>query len=162
MTSVAAQSRSAPPTPEPVARGRLFVALLYLLRVVAALHALLALSQAFSIGRYLDGSYPMVRVHGIAAGIVILTGAVLGLVAVLYAVAGGRAWIAVVCVLFFFAEGFQTGQGYARALGIHVPLGVVIVALALLIAVLSWSRAAARRRPPRRAARAGEGERNAV
>ena len=158
MTSVVAHSRSAPSTAEPVPRGRLFLTLLYLLRVLAAVHALLALSQAFSIGRYLDGSYSMVRVHGIAAGIVILTGAVLGLVAVLYAVAGGRAWIAVLCVLFFFAEGFQTGQGYARALDIHVPLGVVIVALAMLVAILSWSRAVARRRPGRRASRVAEGE----
>lgn len=158
MTSVAAQSRSAPSTADPVPRGRLFLTLLYLLRVVAAVHALLALSQAFSIGQYLDGSYSMVRVHGVAAGIVILTGAVLGLVAVLYAVAGGRAWIAVVCALFFFAEGFQTGQGYARELGIHVPLGVVIVALAVLVAIMSWSRAVARRRPARGASRVGEGE----
>jgi hypothetical protein len=125
---------------------------------VAALHALLAMSQAFSIGQYLDGSYSMVRVHATAAGILILSGAVLGLVSVLYVVAGGRAWIAVICVLFFFAEGFQTGQGYARALGIHVPLGVVIVALAVLVAIWSWSRAVARRRPSRRAAEATAGE----
>lgn len=149
MTSVATPltaSRAAPPPPR---TPRLFRLSRGALRVVASLHALLALSQALSIGQYLDGSYTLLRVHAVAAGILVLAGAALGLVAVLYAVAGGRVWVAAVCVPFYLAEGIQTGLGYSRSLGVHVPLGVAIVGGAVAVAVWSWTRASGRSRRSR-------------
>jgi hypothetical protein len=136
----------APPPPRPdTTPRRLFVPALYLLRVLATLNALLVIAQAWSIGQYLNGDYAQLRLHATGAGIAILTAAALGLAAVLYAFAGGS-WWAVAAVLLFLAEGFQTGMGYARQLGIHVPLGVAVVTLAVLVAVWSWTRAAARPR----------------
>jgi hypothetical protein len=138
------------PVPEVVPPGqrrrRLFRPSLYLLRLLSSGHALLALSQALSIGQYFGGNYPMLRVHAVTGGILILAAAALALVAVLYAVAGGRVWVAVVCPLCYLAEGLQIGMGYDRSLAVHVPLGVIIVAAALLVAGWSWSRSAGRAR----------------
>lgn len=137
-----------PPEPPPSAATtprRLFLPALYLLRVLATLNALLVIAQAWSIGQYLNGDYPLLRLHATVAGIAILSAAALGLVAVVYAFAGGP-WWSVGTVLLFLAEGFQTGMGWARQLGIHVPLGVAVVTLAVLVAVWSWSPAAARPR----------------
>jgi polyferredoxin len=136
----------APAPVPPAVRRRLFVVALYGLRVVATLHALLAMSQAVSIGRYLTGSYLMIKVHGAVAGITMMSALALALAALLYALAGGRLWVALVCPLFFFAEGFQTGMGYARSLGVHVPLGVVIITSAVVVGGWTWSRAASRPR----------------
>jgi hypothetical protein len=133
-----------PPAPAAF-RRRLFLPTLYALRVLATLHAVLVLAQAWSIGQYLNGDYPLLGVHGTGAGIAILSALVLGMVAVVHVLSGG-AWRFLGSVLLFFAEGFQTGMGYARQLGIHVPLGVAIVTLAVLVAVWSWSGAAARPR----------------
>jgi hypothetical protein len=138
-----------PSQPPPSAAGaprRLFVPALYTLRVLATLNALLVVAQAWSIGQYLNGDYPQLRLHATGAGIAILSAAALGLVALVYAFAGGP-WRSVGAVLLFLAEGFQTGMGYARQLGIHVPLGVAVVTLAVLVAVWSWTPAAARPRP---------------
>ena len=136
-------------TGEPATPRRpLFTATLYLLRGVATVHALLAMIQPVSIGQYLDGRYGLLRVHQITAGLLILAGMALGLVAIGYVLAGGPVK-AIGGVLLFLAEGIQTGLGYGRELGAHVPLGVAIVALALVIAVWSWTRAAGRPRPRR-------------
>ena len=70
----------------------------------------------------------------------------------LYALAGGRVWVVPVCVVLFLACGFQIGMGYARNLALHLPLGVGILAAALLLTVWSWTRAASRVRQPRRSA----------
>jgi hypothetical protein len=141
----------APPVPDlpPPRRGRWFRVSLYALRGVATLHALLATSQAFTIGRYLDGAYGMIRWHSTAAGLLVLLGLTLAVVGLAHGLAGGRWWGAAACLPFFFAEGVQTGMGYSRALDIHVPLGVAIVAGALALAAWSWTRAAGRGRPVR-------------
>jgi hypothetical protein len=132
---------------EPVARrSRTFLVFLYALRVVATLHALMALSQALSIGQYLDGRYGLLRVHQVIAGLLILVGMALALVALGYVLSGGRLG-ASGCVVIFLADGLQTGLGYSRVLGGHVPLGVAIITLSLVIAVWSWTPGAGRPRP---------------
>jgi hypothetical protein len=128
--------------PTPVPRRRLFTVCLYLLRTLATAHALLACSQAVTIGQYLDGHYALVRLHGIVASNLILLAAALGAISVGYVIARGRPWPAIGCVPLFFIDGIQTGMGYQHRLGVHVPLGVAIVAGSLAIAVWSWTRAA--------------------
>jgi hypothetical protein len=136
-----------PPEPSPSPRRpRLFHAARLCLRSVATLHALLAMGQALSIGQYLDGGFRLLRLHATGAGVLVLTGMTLGVAAVLYVVAGGRIWVAAVCVPFYLAEGVQTGLGYSRSLAVHVPLGVAIIAGALVVCGWSWTRAAARPR----------------
>lgn len=134
--------------PPASARRPVFGVLLALFRVLALLHAGLALAQPVSIGLYLDGRYGLLRVHQAAAGLLILTALALGVVALGYVLSGGRLW-ALGCVPLFLAAGVQTGMGYSRSLGVHVPLGVAVVALALVVAVLAWTPAAGRPRAER-------------
>ncbi|SDS24022.1 hypothetical protein SAMN04488543_1347 [Friedmanniella luteola] len=141
----------------PPARRPLFVALLVLFRVLTTAHLGLALVQPISIGQYLDGRYGLLRLHQTAAGLLVLTALVLALVGVGYVLAGGRLW-ALGCPLLFLLAGVQTGLGYNRALGVHIPLGVALVALAVAVAVLSWAPAAARPRAPRRTHRTAAGD----
>ena len=128
-----------PPTDAPAAPRRpLLPAALVLLRVVATAHALLAVTQPVSIGQYLSGVYSWLGVHSTGAGLLILVAMAVGVVSIGYAIVGGRIWVAVVGPLFFFADGLQTGMGYARTLSVHVPLGVAIVAGSLLFAGWTW------------------------
>ncbi|CAA9297459.1 MAG: hypothetical protein AVDCRST_MAG48-1046 [uncultured Friedmanniella sp.] len=135
---------TAPATP----RRAVFALFLLLFRLLATAHAGLCLLQPVSIGQYLDGRYGLLRVHQVGAGLLVLTALALGVVALGYVLSGGRTW-ALVCGLLFLLEGVQTGLGYSRSLGLHVPLGVAVVVLALVLAVLVWTPAAARCRPPR-------------
>lgn len=136
-------------TTAPTERRRpAFAVSLLLLRAVATVHAALALTQAFSIGQYLDGRYGLLRWHQVCAGLLVLSGLVLALVAVGFVLSGGRARV-LGAVPLFLAEGVQTGVGYSRELGVHVPLGVAIVTAALVVAVWSWTPAARRVRPRR-------------
>ena len=147
MTATSAPSTGLIATPGDRPRA-LFAVFLVLFRLLATVHAVLCLLQPVSIGQYLDGRYGLLRVHQVAAGLLVLTALALGVVAVGYVLTGGRSG-ALACGLLFFLEGLQTGLGYSRSLGLHVPLGVAVVALALVIAVLVWTPAAARRRPRR-------------
>ena len=136
----------------PAARRPVFVVLLALFRLLAPLHAALAVAQPVSIGLYLDGRYGLLQVHQLAAGLLVLAALALGAVALGYVLSGGRLW-ALGCVPLFLVSGVQTGMGYSRSLGVHIPLGVAVVALALVVAVLAWTPAAGRpraARPPRR------------
>ncbi len=132
----------------PAARRPVHAVLLVLFRVLAPLHAVLTLVQPISIGLYLDGRYGLLRLHQVGSGLLILSALVLGVVALGLVLAGGPLW-ALLCVPLFLVEGVQTGLGYSRSLGVHVPLGVAVVALALAVAVLAWTPAASRRRSPR-------------
>lgn len=126
-------------------------AALVTLRVVATLHGLCALAQPIWIGQYLNGLYARLQLHSGTATALMLSALLLGAVSFAYVVAGGRVW-ALLAVLFFFAEGLQTGMGYSRNLAVHVPLGVAIVGFAVFLAVWVWTPAARHRRPPRRIA----------
>ena len=140
--AVTTTSSLAPPAAdEAPPRRRPFLASLYLLRLLASVQAVLALTQALSIGQYLDGRYGLLRVHQVAAGLLILSGMLLAVAALGYVLSGGRVWV-ISSALLFLAEGVQTGLGYRRSLGVHVPLGVAIVALAVAVAVWSWTPAA--------------------
>ena len=122
---------------------------LILLRVLATVHALLVLSQPVSIGQYLSGLYDWLGVHAFGASMVIVSAMLLSVVAIGYAVTGGRLWAVAVGPALFLAEGLQIGMGYQRNLALHVPLGVAIAVATLVFAGWSWSRAAARPRSGR-------------
>jgi hypothetical protein len=130
-------------------RRRAFVVFLVALRVLATLHAAVAVTQPVSIGQYLSGGYGWLGVHGGGAGGLLLTGLLLAAASIGYTVTGGRIWVALVGPLLWLAEGVQDGLGYARVLAVHIPLGVLIVAAALLLAVWVWTPAAGRPRARR-------------
>jgi hypothetical protein len=130
-------------------RRRLFPVVLGAWRAALVLLLVAVASQPVTMGLYLSGRYPMMGWHGLVGSIVAALALVVVGLTLLYAVAGGRLWPVPVTVGMFLACGFQIGMGYARNLGIHVPLGVAVVSAALLLTVWSWTRGAGRFREPR-------------
>ncbi len=141
---------SAPPVPQ--VRRRLFVPLLGLWRVALLLLTAAVASQPVTMGLYLSGRYPMIGLHSAMGSALAAVALLVAALSLLYALAGGRVWVVPVSVVLFLATGFQIGMGYARNLALHLPLGVGILAGALLLTVWSWTRAASRVRAPRRPA----------
>ena len=123
---------------------------LWLLRIALTVHALAALAQPVIAGRYLSGHFDALIVHAANAGLVMLTTIVAFGAAVLYWAAGrGAGWPALTLAAMFVAVIAQTALGALRVLAIHIPLGVVIVALAVGLVVWSFRPAALRTRSPR-------------
>ncbi len=121
---------------------------LWLLRAVVTLFLLAVLAQPVLAGLYLSGELDALAVHGAIAGVVILLAMALVGAALLFSTLGrGRFWPLPVAVATFLAAGLQTGFGYARQLGLHIPLGVALVTAAVLLAVAVWRPAM---RSPRR------------
>jgi hypothetical protein len=124
------------------------------LRVIVLLHAALVLAQAAFAGQFIAGDAAWVRVHEANAGIIHLVALVQLVVAVLVWRPGrGPGWPALASLALLLAEEFQMGFGYARMLGLHVPLGVAIFGLTVAMAV--GTRRLTRVAPDRHAAARG-------
>lgn len=109
------------------------------MRLVVTLHACAVVAQPVLAGLFLGGNFDMVAVHGINANLVLLLGLVLIPAAVLLRWPGrGPLWPMGVVVLLFLAEGMQIGAGYERQLALHVPLGVAVVTVSVLLLVWVW------------------------
>jgi hypothetical protein len=112
---------------------------LVLMRIVVTVHALAVFAQPVLAGQFLDGNVEMVKVHAGVAGLVELVGLVQIPIAVLLWRPGrGPLWPAGLSVVLFVVEGVQVGLGYSRMLAVHVPLGVTIVGIMLLLLVWVW------------------------
>ncbi|MGH3980283.1 MAG: hypothetical protein ACRDRZ_14975 [Pseudonocardiaceae bacterium] len=136
------------PVADPMARPGPRVTL-WLLRGVTTLFLLAVLAQPVLAGMYLSGEWDALAVHSANAGIVILLALVAAAAALLYWLFGrGRFWPLPVTIAGFLAAGFQTGFGYERRLALHIPLGVAIVMLAVLLAIGVWRSGARRPRRP--------------
>jgi hypothetical protein len=122
---------------------------LWILRFALAVHALAAVAQPILAGRYLSGDFDALGLHGANGALVLLAVMVSFAAAVLYWLLGrGSARPAVVLAALFVAEIAQVAVGAQRVLTVHIPLGVVIVAAAVELAV--WSFRPAARQPRRR------------
>ncbi|WP_169396784.1 hypothetical protein [Pseudonocardia xinjiangensis] len=113
-------------------------------------HVLAAVAQPVLAGLFLTGDVDAIGVHGLIGSLLTLVGmAVIG-VALAYVLGGrGRLWVLPVAVLLFLADGFQIAAGYERQLELHIPLGVTIVVVSVLLAAWAWSPSAARPRTRR-------------
>lgn len=113
--------------------------ILWFFRVTVTLEIVLGLLQAAFAGSFLSGDYGALNMHAVNAGM-------LGTVAILMTVAavlvwrpgGGPAWPALACGILVVAETVQTVLGYGRALAVHVPLGVSIIAAIALMFRWAW------------------------
>lgn len=130
--------------PAVTARRRLFAVVLGAWRVALLLLLAAVASQPITMGLYLSGRYPMMAWHSLVGSTVAALALLVAGLTLLYAVAGGRLWTVPVAIGLFLACGFQIGMGYARTLGVHVPLGVAVVSATLLLTAWSWTRAAGR------------------
>jgi hypothetical protein len=122
------------------------------LRGTLTVHAGLVVAQPFLIGAYLDGDFGQLAAHRNNGTLLLPSTALLALVAALaYAVAGRGPLHPVPAVLtVLVAEGFQLAMGYARVLTIHLPLGILIIVAASVLAGWSWTPRASLPRPARR------------
>lgn len=122
---------------EPARPRRVF---LWPLRVVVLPYAALLAAQPLLAGRFLEGAYEALKPHGaIGGGLIPLTWLVLGASVLVWRPGRFGAFPVVASGLLSVLIVAQVVAGYSRALGVHLPLGVAIVATGLAIAGWAWS-----------------------
>lgn len=122
-------------TSSPVRRPRLT---LWLLRGILGLHAALAVAQPVLAGSYLSGNVDAIAIHGPIGSALIPIGMLQFVIAVLFWWPGrGPWWPALVSAFLVVAEITQVTAGYARTLGLHIPLGVLITGS--VVVLFGWS-----------------------
>jgi len=113
-------------------------------RVTMTVAAVLLFNQAIFAGRMLSGSFPALHTHrenATVAGVAVLVAAVSAIP--LRWPGRGPLWPALAGLGLFGLIALQILLGFRRTLVVHVPLGVSIIALGVLLAVWAW-----RYRPP--------------
>ena len=109
------------------------------LRAVVLAHAALVLAQAAFAGRYLSGDAAGLRLHERNAELIVTLAVVQLVLAVLVWRPGrGPAWPALASLALWLAEVAQMSLGYGRVLGVHVPLGMAIFGLTVVLAIGTW------------------------
>lgn len=120
---------------------------LWALRLVAGVHALMALSQPLSIGTYLDGVIGALSWHrGVGASVLVVT-MLAGALALLVVLLRGSPRHLIPPAALFVIETAQIATGSTRVLAVHVLLGVATVLAAAWYAVWLWRPTATRPRP---------------
>ena len=113
----------------------------WVFRVTSTVAAVLLFDQAVFAGQFLDGTFGSLHTHrenATYAGISVLVSAV---AAVLVRWPGRGPWWPIVASLGIFALiAVQIMLGFARAIALHVPLGVATIGLAAALAVWAWRR----------------------
>lgn len=108
-------------------------------RVVVTTATVLLVDQSVLAGQFLSGTFTALQTHrenATAAGIAVLAAA---LAAIPIRWPGrGPLWPALACLGLFGLVALQIAVGFARLLTVHVPLGVSIIALAVLLTVWAW------------------------
>jgi hypothetical protein len=98
-------------------------------------------NQAVFAGQFLDGTYDSLHAHrenATYAGISVLISAV---AAVLVRWPGRGPWWPILASIGIFGLiALQIVLGFARAISLHVPLGVATIVLAVGLAVWAWRR----------------------
>jgi hypothetical protein len=108
-------------------------------RIMVSAAAVLLFNQAVFAGQFLSGTFGALHTHrenATAAGIVVLAAA---LAAVPIRWPGrGPSWPILACLGLFGLIALQIMLGFARVLTVHVPLGVAIIVLAVLLVIWAW------------------------
>lgn len=117
---------------------------LLVLRIVAALHAFCVVVQPMLAGIYLGGEVDAIEIHGLNADIVGGLGVVQLIAAIVFVWKGkGRAWVLHGTIGIVVAEQVQIGLGLSGLVAVHIPLGVSIVSMQILLTVWLFRAAAA-------------------
>ena len=96
------------------------------LRMVLVLHVLSVLAQAIFAGEFLSGADEPVVFHAWTAWFILGLSIAQILLSITFTRFGGPLWLVIVSVFVLIAEGLQTGTGYGRFLGVHIPLAVFV------------------------------------
>ena len=109
------------------------------LRVTSTVSAVLLFDQAIFAGQFMSGIYDSLLIHrenATYSGIAVL---VVAVAAVLVRWPGrGPWWPIAACLGIFALVALQIVLGFARALTLHVPLGVLTILAAGVLAYWSW------------------------
>ena len=112
------------------------------MRVTSTVSAVLLFDQAIFAGQFMSGSYDALLIHrenATYSGISVL---VVAVAAVLVRWPGrGPWWPIAACLGIFALVALQIVLGFARALTLHVPLGVLTILAAGALAYWSWRHA---------------------
>jgi hypothetical protein len=109
------------------------------LRVAALVETVLVFDQAVYAGQFLGGDFAGLGRHQVNARVVFVGAlALFGAALLLWRPGGGPGRPAVVCATVPVAVGTQISLGKAHVIGLHVPLGVAIIAASLFVLVWSW------------------------
>ncbi|MEZ0092939.1 hypothetical protein [Streptacidiphilus sp. EB129] len=108
-------------------------------RAAAGVAALLAVTQPFLAGGFLQGDYSLLAAHQMAA-MILATAVLVSLLATVLMWRPGRGpgRPAVLNLVALLCVGLQISLGFARVLIIHIPLGILVLALVGRIAALAW------------------------
>lgn len=108
-------------------------------RIVMTVAALLLFDQAVFAGQLLAGTFGSLHTHRENATYAGITTVVAAISAVLLRWPGrGPWWPSLACLGLFGLIAVQIILGFARTLAVHVPLGVAIIMLALLLTIWGW------------------------
>jgi hypothetical protein len=111
------------------------------LRGCVSVAAVVLFDQAVFAGQFLAGSFGSLTTHranATLAGTAVLL-SVIAAVLVRWP-GGGPLWPVGACLGLFALIGVQIGLGFDRVLAVHVPLGVAIILLTVLLAGWAWRR----------------------
>lgn len=119
-------------------------------RIVLSIAAVLLFDQAVYAGQFLGGSFGSLLTHRENATYAGITMAVAGIAAILIRWPGRGPWWPIAATFGLFGLiALQILLGFLRVLEIHIPLGVSIIVLTVLLLCWAW-----RKRPaPEAAAR---------
>ncbi|MQA27003.1 MAG: hypothetical protein GEU94_16420 [Micromonosporaceae bacterium] len=119
-------------------------ATLTVLRVLAVLHTAGAIVQPMLAGVYLGGDVDALAIHELNAHVVTGLGFFQLVAAIVFVWRGrGRFWPLWASLAICLAVQAQVGMGYEGVVAVHLPLGVSIIAMQILLTVWLF-RAAAR------------------
>lgn len=130
----------APPARPSTAR----TAILWVFRILTIPQAILFVLQPISIGSFLQGSWAAFDMHSIVGGVALLPTAATALVGVVLAVLTRSVWVGLACLALPVLTTAQIAVGHTRMLAVHVPLGVLLVAIAVALAIWPWTKGARR------------------
>jgi hypothetical protein len=109
---------------------------------------LMLFNQAVFAGQFLAGTFGALQTHrdnATFAGLAVLF--VAGCAVLIRWPGRGPIWPVFASLGLFALIALQIALGFARALTVHIPLGVSIIVLAIVLTIWAW-----RARPPRQAA----------
>jgi hypothetical protein len=122
---------------------------LQVLRVLAVLHSLGAIAQPALAGRFLGGDVDALAIHELNGHIVTGLGVLQLAAAIAFVWRGrGRTWPLYATLGLVLAVQVQVGLGFEGLVALHIPLGVSIISMQILLTV--WLCRSAASTPRRR------------
>ncbi|WP_211588847.1 hypothetical protein [Allorhizocola rhizosphaerae] len=113
---------------------------MWTLRGLVLANAILVLLQPVLAGLFVTGDVGMLRLHAMVAGFLTVTAFLQFVAAILVWRPGrGPGWPIWASLGFFLAVEVQGALGYARAVGAHIPAGVLLFGFTVVMVMAVWS-----------------------